>query len=61
MDLDSHSGVVDVRGVGDSGWSNIRGQTPPSTSEFKKGLNDFDPTEKSLEATLTLSTGKQLL
>lgn len=41
LDVTKVSGFIDLRGVGDSAWSNTH-QSPPRAAEFDKALADFD-------------------
>lgn len=45
--LESSSEFIDIRGVGDSAWSNLKAVTPPS-SGMGAALRKFDPTGRIL-------------
>jgi len=49
--LDAGSEYIDVRGVGDSAWSNLKATTPPA-SGMASALRSFDPTGKILKGDL---------
>ncbi|MEN9529893.1 MAG: hypothetical protein RI932_1766, partial [Pseudomonadota bacterium] len=49
--FDSGAEYIDVRGVGDSAWSNLKSTTPPA-SGMSAALRSFDPTGKILKGDL---------
>jgi hypothetical protein len=51
VDLDANSDFIDIRGVGDSGWSGLRATQPPA-SGMGTTLKAFDPSQKILKGDL---------
>ena len=52
LDTAAAAGLLDVRGMGDSGWSNTHEKTPIA-AEFGKALDRFDPSGKGYRGDLT--------
>jgi len=52
IDATEASGLLDIRGMGDSGWANTHEKTPIA-AEFGKALDRFDPSGKGYRGDLS--------